>query len=269
MELGLRGRTAVVTGASKGIGFGIAKVLADEGVNIVMLSRTEADLTAAAETLRAAHNVSVLAIPTDVTDTESVRAAAAQVKSDPTFGTVNILVNNAGSAIQRYDRQIMWDDSDWEHDIQVKIMGALRMVREFHPLIPHDGTGRIVQITGVAGMTTWGPALTHGINNSGLNHMVNYLAADMAKENITVNSVVPGLISTEWRQMWADGMAEKDGITREEFLERYCKSQGIILGRWGDSEEIGDVVAFVASDRARYMTGVKIPVDGGVTINPR
>lgn len=269
MDLGLSGRTAVVTGASKGIGLGIARVLAAEGVNVVMLARNEADLSAAADGIRAAHNVRVLPIPTDVTRSASVRAAAEQVRDDPALGTVHILVNNAGSAIQRYNRQIMWDDADWEHDIQVKLVGALRVVREFLPLMATDGTGRVVQITGVAGMTTWTPALTHGINNSGLNHMIGYLAADLAKENITVNAVVPGLISTEWRQMWADNMAEKEGITRDEFLERYCKAQGIIAGRWGDVEEIGDVVAFVASDRARYMTGTKIPVDGGVTVNPR
>jgi NAD(P)-dependent dehydrogenase (short-subunit alcohol dehydrogenase family) len=269
MELGLRGRTAAITGASKGIGLGIAKILAAEGVNIVMLSRGEADLSAAADGVRAAHNVAVRAIPTDVTDTASVRAAAAAVRDDPAFGTVHILVNNAGSAIRRTDRQITWDDGDWEHDIQVKTVGALRMVREFLPLMPTDGTGRVVQITGVAGMTTWTPALTHGINNSGLNHMVGYLAADLAKENITVNAVVPGLISTEWRETWADAMAAKDGITREAFLERYCKAQGIVVGRWASVEEVGDVVAFVASDRARYLTGTKIPVDGGITINPR
>lgn len=269
MELGLRGRTAVITGASKGIGLGIARVLAAEGVNIVMLARNEANLTAAAETIRAAHNVSVLPIPTDVTDTPAIQAAVSRVRSDPALGTIHILVNNAGAAIQRYDRQIMWDDSDWEHDIQVKIVGALRVVREFLPLMPTDGTGRIIQITGVAGMSIWGPALTHGINNSGLNHMVGYLASDLAKDNITVNAVVPGLISTEWREEWADNMAAKDGITRAEFLERYCKAQGIIAGRWGDVDEVGDVVAFLASDRARYMTGTKIPVDGGVTINAR
>jgi 3-oxoacyl-[acyl-carrier protein] reductase len=268
METGLKGRTAVITGGSKGIGLGIAKGFAAEGVKVVLLARNKGDLEKAANQVRE-YQVPVLAIPTDITATESVRAAAQAVAAHKDFGKVNILVNNAGSAIRRMERQILWDDADWVGDAQVKILGTLRVVREFLKLIVNDGTGRIINVTGVAGMTTWGPALTHGFNNAAINHATGYLAQDFVKENITVNAVVPGLISTEWRQMWADNMGKQQGKTKEQFLEEYCRKQGILAGRWGSVEEVADAVTFLASDRARYINGAKLTVDGGITLNPR
>jgi 3-oxoacyl-[acyl-carrier protein] reductase len=232
MEMGLKGRTAVITGGSKGIGLGIARGFAAEGVKVVLLARSKDDLERAADKVRE-YRVPVLPIVTDITATESVRAAAKEVAAHKDFGKINILVNNAGSAIRRVERQILWDDKDWEADAQVKILGTLRVVREFLNLIAKDGTGRIVNVTGVAGTTTWGPALT------------------------------------EWRQMWADNMGKQQGKTREQFLDEYCKKQGILSGRWGSVEEVADAVAFIASDRARYINGAKLTVDGGVTLNPR
>ena len=268
MELGLRGRSAVITGGSKGIGLGIAHALAAEGVKVVLLARNKDDLAKAADAVRE-HQVPVLAIPTDISKTESVREAAKAVAAHRDFGKVNILVNNAGGAIRRIERQILWDDADWEGDAQVKILGTLRVVREFLKLLATDGSGRIVNVTGVAGMTTWGPALTHGFNNAAINHATGYLAQDLAADNITVNAVVPGLISTEWRQMWADNMGKQQGKTRAQFLDEYCKKQGILAGRWGSVDEVADAVVFLASDRARYINGAKLTVDGGVTLNPR
>ena len=269
MDLGLKGRTAVITGGSKGIGLGIARAFAAEGVKVALLARGKDDLERAAEAIRREFKLPVLAIPTDITTTESVRAAAKTVAESKDFGTVNILVNNAGSAIRRIERQILWDDADWMGDAQVKILGTLRVVREFLKLLARDGTGRIVNVTGVAGMSTWGPALTHGFNNAAINHATGYLAQDLAADRITVNAVVPGLISTEWRHTWADNIGKSQGKTREEFLEDYCKRQGILSGRWGSVEEVADAVLFLASERARYINGAKLTVDGGVSLNPR
>ncbi len=269
MDLGLKGRAAVITGGSRGIGKGIARILASEGVKIVLLARGEKELNEAAAEIRKQYGVAVLAIPTDMTKGASVRAAAEQVAGHKDFGRVNILVSNAGSAIRRTDRQIIWDDADWLNDIEVKTVGALRLVREFLPLMAKDGTGRVINITGVAGLTAWAPALTHGINNAALNHMINYLAQDLAAEKITANAVVPGLIATEWRHGWAEAMGQKQGRTKDEFLRDYCKDKGILVGRWAEVEEVADTVAFLVSDRGRYINGAKIPVDGGISVNPR
>ena len=268
MELGLKGRVAVITGGSKGIGLGIARGFAAEGVKVVLLARSKGDLEKAADKVRE-YQVPVLAIATDITSTDSVRAAAKEVAAHKDFGKINILVNNAGSAIRRIERQILWDDSDWVADAQVKILGTLRVVREFLKLFATDGTGRIINVTGVAGMTTWSPALTHGFNNAAINHATGYLAQDLAKDGITVNAVVPGLISTEWREMWADNMGKQQGKTREQFLDEYCKKQGILSGRWGSVDEVADAVIFLASERGRYINGAKLTVDGGISINPR
>src|SRR4051812_3598453 len=140
MDLGLKGRTALITGASKGIGKNIAKGLAAEGVNVVLLARSPEPLQDAAEEIRkstASSNVHVLAIPTDVKNMDAVQAAAKAAAHQ--FKTIHILVNNAGSAIRRYDRQITWKDQEWIDDIDGKMIGALRCTQALLPYMPKDG----------------------------------------------------------------------------------------------------------------------------------
>ena len=267
MELGLKGRTAVITGGSKGIGKSIAKGLAAEGVNVVLIARNKEMLAAAAEEIRKSSGVRVLAIPTDIKSAAAVKEAAEAAAAQ--FKSIHILVNNAGSAIRRFDRQINWPDTDWMDDIDGKMMGALRCVQAFLPHMPRDGSGRIVNISGIAGTSVLVKALTHGFNNSAMNHVTTYLAADLAAEKINVTAVVPGLISTEWREGWAENTAKQQGKTKEQFLADTCKSWGILAGRWGSMEEVADTVVFLASDRARYITGTQIAVDGGYCVNSR
>jgi 3-oxoacyl-[acyl-carrier protein] reductase len=267
MELGIKGRVAVVTGASKGIGKAIAKGLAAEGVNVVLLARGKEQLDKAAEEIKKQHNVRVLAIPTDVTSTAALKAAAHAVATE--FGTVHIIVNNAGGPIRRMDRQINWPDTDWMEDVNLKTMGMLRTIQTFLPHIDKNGAGRIINISGASASMVWNPALTHAINNSAMNHATGYLAADLAADQITVNAVVPGLVGTEAREIWAENMARQQGKTKEEFLAEFCKKMGILSGRWASMEEVADVVTFLASDRARYFTGSRIAIDGGISLNAR
>jgi NAD(P)-dependent dehydrogenase (short-subunit alcohol dehydrogenase family) len=267
VDLGLKGRTAVVTGGSKGIGRNITRGFAAEGANVVLLARNPADLQNAAEEIRRSSSAHVLAIPTDIKDNASVKAAAQAVAAE--FKTVHVLVNNAGSAIRRFDRQILWPDTEWIDDIDGKMFGALRAVQALLPCFARDGSGRIVNISGIAGTSVLIKALTHGFNNSAMNHVTKYLAADLAADHITVNAVIPGLIATEWREGWADNMAKQQGKTRAEFLDATCKSWGILSGRWGTMEDVTDAVLFLASDRARYITGTQLAVDGGYSVNTR
>src|SRR5690606_27221742 len=102
-----------------------------------------------------------------------------------------------------------------------------------------------------------------------MNHATSYLAADLAAANITVNAVIPGLIATEWRDGWAERSAQARGESKPAFLERTCREWGIVAGRWGAMEEVADAVVFLASDRAAYINGAKISVDGGYSINVR
>ena len=115
----------------------------------------------------------------------------------------------------------------------------------------------------------WVPALTHGLNNAAMNQATGYLAHDLANQQITVNTIVPGLVGTEGRQAWAENMARQQNVTTEEFLASFCKRMGILAGRWATMEEVADTVLFLASDRARYYTGAKIIMDGGLNVNVR
>jgi len=267
MQLGLQGRTAVVTGGSKGIGKSIAEGLAAECVNVVLLARGKEALEQAAEVIRSKSKAGVLAIATDMKSTDAVKSAIESAVER--FGTIHILVNNAGSAIRRTDRQITWTDAEWMDDINGKMIGMLRAVQSCLPHFPRDGSGRIINISGIAGISVLVPALTHGFNNSAMNHVTKYLAHDLAGDRITVNSVIPGLIATEWREMWAETMGAQQGITKEAFLAAACKRLGILADRWGSMEEVADTVVFLASDRARYINGAQIAVDGGYSVNAR
>lgn len=267
MELGLKGRAAVITGGSKGIGRAIAKALASEGVNLVLLARGKEQLDQTADRLRQDTGVKVLAVSADITSADQVDAAATAAKEN--FGTVNIVINNAGGPMRRMDRQILWPDADWISDLDNKILGALRVTRAFLPLIPSDGSGRIINISGTASTIVWAPALTHGLNNAAMNQATGYLAQDLAGQNITVNTVVPGLVGTEGREVWAENMAKQQNVTKAEFVASFCKRMGILAGRWATMDEVADTVVFVASDRARYFNGAKIILDGGLNVNVR
>jgi NAD(P)-dependent dehydrogenase (short-subunit alcohol dehydrogenase family) len=143
------------------------------------------------------------------------------------------------------------------------------VIRAFLPHIATDGTGNIINIGGVASSMIYHGAMTHGMNNAAMQHSAGYMAKDLAGDNIRVNTVVPGLVATEWREDWAGMMAEKSGKTKAEFLNNYCEQTGIITGRWADMAEIADAVTFLASDRASYFNAMSMVIDGGMLANPR
>jgi NAD(P)-dependent dehydrogenase (short-subunit alcohol dehydrogenase family) len=267
VQLGLAGRVALVTGASKGIGKAIALGLAAEGVHLVLLARNRDSLHAAADEIRRRHPVRIEAIPTDVREEHDVsRAGEAAIQE---FGTLHILVNNAGGPIKRQERQITWSDADWLDDLNTKIVGMLRVTRTVLPAMPTDGSGRIINISGIAGISALGPALTHGLNNSAMNQATSYLARDLAASRITVNAVIPGLIATEWRESWAEASGRQHGQNKQAFLDDICRTWGIVSGRWGTVDEVAGLAVFLASDRAAYINGARIAVDGGYSINAR
>jgi 3-oxoacyl-[acyl-carrier protein] reductase len=267
MDLGLKGRAALITGASKGIGKAIALGLAEEGVRVALLARTETALQAAADEILAKTGATVLALPTDIRDAAAVVTSVARARAE--LGPLHILVNNAGGPIKRPERQIQWPDSDWRDDVDTKTLGMLRVTQSMIPHMPTDGTGRIINISGVAGVSVLTSALTHGLNNAAMNHVTSYLAADLAAARITVNSVIPGLIATEWRESWAENAGRQRQVSKQQFLDETCLDWGIIAGRWGTTREVADAVLFIASDRAAYINGAKLTVDGGYSVNVR
>lgn len=267
MDLRLKGRVAAITGASKGIGKAIARGLAAEGVDLVLIARGKEALDQTAEQIRREQGVRALAVSADIRDADAVKKAAEAAKAE--FGSVHIVVNNAGGPIKRQDRQITWPDADWVDDLNLKTVGMLRVTQAFLPIMPRDWTGRVINISGIASISAFIGALTHGLNNAAMNQATSYLARDLAAEKITVNVIIPGLIATEWRQGWAENMGKQQGKTKEQFLEDLCKAWGIVQGRWGTVEEVADLAVFLASDRAGYVDGARIALDGGYAINPR
>lgn len=265
MDMGLKGRVAVIAGASKGIGKGVARSLAAEGCSLFLLARNGAELQVAADEIADEFGVSATPVICDVSDPDLVRDAAAAVRAKAE--RINILVTSVGTAIRRQDRTITWDDADWQADIDIKVTGVLRVLREFEGMIASDGTGRVVNITGASGVMTWMPALNYGMNNAAVIHATGYLAADLGARGITVNTVVPGIVGTEWREGWADGMSGQQA--RKDWLAQFCGGKGIVARRWAEVQEIGDAVTFLASDRAGYITGTRLVVDGGLSANIR
>jgi NAD(P)-dependent dehydrogenase (short-subunit alcohol dehydrogenase family) len=267
MDLRLKGRVAVVTGASKGIGRAIARGFAEEGVHLVLLARGKDALEEVAGQIRREQGVRVLALSADIRDDAAVKNVAEAAKAE--FGTVHIVINNAGGPIKRQDRQITWPDSDWLDDLNLKTVGMLRVIQAFLPIMPRDWTGRVINVSGIASTSAFIGALTHGLNNAAMNQATSYLARDLAAEKITTNVIIPGLIATEWREGWAENMGRQQGKTKEQFLEDICKAWGIVQGRWGTVEEVADLTVFLASDRGAYINGARVAIDGGYAINPR
>jgi 3-oxoacyl-[acyl-carrier protein] reductase len=269
MQTGLAGRSAVISGGSRGIGRAVAQGLAREGVHVALLARTEPDVQAAAAAIAAESNVSAVGIAADLTDGASLRHAVQLLRAQPAFSTLHILVNNAAPPIQGMDRQIEWSDDRWQAALELKTIGALRMLREFLPCMPHNGTGRVINIAGASGTMVWSPALMHSLGNAALLHMTAFMATDLAPSRITVNAIVPGMVGTEFRQNWARQLGEQQGRSAQEAVAAVCAAKGVLLGRWAEMSEIADVAVFLASDRASYITGAKIPVDGGLSVNSR
>ena len=165
-----------------------------------------------------------------------MKAAADAAKAE--FGTVHIVVNNAGSRIKRQERQITWPDADWIDDLNLKTIGMLRVTQSFMPIMPPDWTGRIINISGIAGSSVHrrADARPQQLGDEPRDHLPG--AATWRAEKITVNTVIPGLIATEWRHGWAENMGKQQGKSKEQFLDDICREWGIVRGageRWKKS----------------------------------
>jgi 3-oxoacyl-[acyl-carrier protein] reductase len=248
MDLGLRNRVAIVTGSSRGLGKATASALAREGARVVLNARTESTLHAAADEIHAAGG-SVEPIVADVSTEAGCRNLVdGAIRA---FGHVDILVNNASGGPRA---SLTSDEDDWSAAISGMFWPSLRLSRMVAPGMRERRWGVIVMISSIYGRELGGAA-TYQVAKSAQLSLSKALARELARDNVRVLTVAPGSISFPGGSWWRRQQEDPEAMAR--FVE-----QDMPLGRFGRAEEVGDVVAFLCSERASLVTGACIPVDG-------
>jgi 3-oxoacyl-[acyl-carrier protein] reductase len=242
VDTGLRGRTAIVCGASAGIGLGCAEALAGEGANVVLFARRAGLLEREAERLG---GVAVAGDVREPADLERLVATAVE-----RFGGVDVLVLNSGGPPRT--RSFEFEDAQLENAVELLLLSAIRLVRLCRPHLEASGHGRVIAITSSAVKEPIDTLALSSAVRPGLVGWLKTASRELGPAGVTVNSVAPGRIDTDRvREVYPDGPTEDDLAT-------------IALRRLGTAREVGDVVCFLASDRAAYVTGAAIGVDGGL-----
>jgi 3-oxoacyl-[acyl-carrier protein] reductase len=262
MELGLEGKVAVVTGGSDGLGRAVAERLSAEGVGVAICARREAHLREVAAAIEAATGHPVLPVPLDIGAPDSAaRLIGAAVER---FGRLDILVNNAGtSAGGRFESL---SEEVWARDFETKLFGGVRCAREAIPHMRRQGGGRIVNILNTGAKVARAGALpTAAARAAGL-AVTKALSQEYAPQNILVNGVCIGVVrSMQWERQ---RQRESPELDEEEFYRRFAQQRQVPVGRVAHASELADLVAFLVSERASYITGVAINFDGGATPVP-
>ena len=254
MDLGLKGKVALVTGASKGMGRACARGLAAEGARVAMCARNEGELKSAVDEVKAATKADVIGVAADVTKADQVRTLVARVTE--ALGAPDILIANCGGPPRGYFDD--FGDEAWQGAVDVSLMSTVRLVRAVLPGMRAKRWGRILTIQSVSVKQPLPELLLSNAVRPGVAGLMKTLALQLGKENILVNTLCPGRILTD-RLMGGLGQS---GLSREEYLAR--QGAEIPMGRVGTAEEFANVAVFLASERASYVTGVAIQVDGGL-----
>ena len=258
MDLELRGKVAIVGGASKGLGRACAEVLAQEGAKVVICSRTEADLEKAAEEIRQSTEAEVMTFPGNLESHDTIRNLVRSAVDR--FGRLDILVNNSGGP--PLARAAAAGEDLWDTAIQRSLLFFVRMCREAVPHLKKQSTSRIINILASTVYQPIPNLALSGATRMGVVAFAKSLADELGRDNILVNNVCPGSILTERMLSNVTSRAREAGVSVEEALAH--RASETALGRVGQPMELAHLVAFLASGKASYITGTTILVDGGL-----
>ena len=258
MELGLTNRIAVVTGGSEGIGKAAAISLAREGANVTILARTQSKLDSALQEISSTAIGKVESISCDVTDQDAVNKTFDHILQK--WGKIDILVNNAGSGNAN-----SFDDltnSMLDGDLQLKVFGAVFCSQAVLPTMRKARWGRIINITTAAGKAAAGSSVPTSMSRAAGIAMTKAMSKEYAPDNVLVNTVCIGSIkSGQNDRKWKATVSQGSKLTLDEYYVNNGKN--IPLGRVGEAMEAGDLICFLASERASYISGTAINIDGG------
>lgn len=256
MDLGLRGRVALVTGGSKGIGRAIAEGLACEGVNLALCARDAAALDSATNGLRRL-GIDALGVQADVTRPDDI--ARFVTSASQHFNRVDILVNNAVTSTQNTFDAL--SDEEFRHHIDVKLMGYVRCAREVLPYLRKNGWGRIINIAGMTARIVTEYRMTNGVVNSAVTNFTKHLSEQVGRDGITVNAIHPGYTWTPRLEGMLERLVDLEKVPLEEVRARRVKE--IPIGRFIEAKDLANLAVFLCSEAAGAITGQAIAVDGG------
>jgi 3-oxoacyl-[acyl-carrier protein] reductase len=259
MHLGLDGRAAIVTGASRGIGRGVAEALTREGAHVLLCGRDTAALEAVAKDI--GHDATPMTV--DILVPSAAEAIVAECQR--TFGRVDILINNAGIATVRKVPSLTEDE--WQEDFNNNFFSAARLAVEAANAMRENGWGRIVHNSSIDGVA---PDKLFPAYSAAKAAMINFsktLSSQYARAGVLSNCVVPGITLTESVREQARASATRLGITEDEVMDRILQKQNPDVGRIASVEEIANVIVFLASEAASFITGAALVVDGGTLKN--
>jgi 3-oxoacyl-[acyl-carrier protein] reductase len=256
MQLDVQDKVFMIAGGSRGLGYGIAEVLAQEGARIALSSRDLAACEVAAERLRERHGTQVSALACDVTDSDAVSRWIDRAVNE--FGRIDGLVVNAGGPKPGAFDTL--NDDDWEQGFQLTLMSSVRLIRAVLPALRKRG-GSILVLTSSSVKEPDNYLLISAVMRAGVANLVKGISFDLARENIRINCLVPGMIKTDR----IDAIAQNQATTNQRSLDEQftIMQQPIPLGRFGHVDEFGKAGAFLLSDAASYITGATLVIDGG------
>ena len=257
MDLGLKGKVAMVGGASRGLGYAVAEALAREGAIVSISSTTQASIDEAGKRLSAL-GAQVLAMPVDVRNADQI--AAWGQKTVEKFGGIDLLFSNAGGPPS--GEAVSFDDAAWQNAIDLLLLSTIRMVRAAVPSMKQRGGGSILMSTSASVKEPIPNLGLSTVLRASVSALAKTLALELAADKIRVNQIIPGRIDTDRVKQLDEIAGKKQGITADQAK---AKSMATIpMGRYGEAPEYGRVAAFLMSDAAGYMTGATVQVDGGL-----